>query len=188
MGNTDSAKKSSGQSPSYSGKRWKARLVVSLIMLILALVSLLIIEIHRAYWIFVSIMSGVDALLAIWLVWYVQRNEASPFPGNLWHMILHWIGLVATLYLIALFVERGVISQTEAALFALILLALTLYLAGIYTDTTFMLIGITLAIMAGGSILIKSYLLFVMVPVMIIVAFIILVMVTRDHQKQSNGN
>ncbi len=168
-----------------AGKRWKARLVVSSIMLILAFISLFIIETHRVYWIFTYVMAGVDALLAIWLVWYVRRNDAASFPGNLWHMILHWLGLVAALYILAVFVDRGAVSQPEAAWFALILLSLTLYLAGIYTDTTFMLIGVTLAILAVGSLLIKAYLWLIMVPILIIVALIILVMVTRDRRKNS---
>ena len=170
--------------PSPAGKRWKARLVVSLIMLALAFVSLVILKIqYNAYWVFTCIMAAIDAILSIWLVWYVKRNDGSSFPGNMWHLILHWIGLIAVMYLIAVFINRGVISHAEAGLFALLILALTLYLAGIYTDTTFMLIGITLAILAAGTILVKAYLWLVMIPVIIVVALIIFVIVARDRRK-----
>ena len=170
--------------PFPTGKRWKARLVVSLIMLALAFVSLVILKIqYNAYWVFTCIMAAVDAILSIWLVWYVKRNDGSSFPGNMWHLILHWIGLIAVMYLIAVFINRGVISHAEAGLFALLILALTLYLAGIYTDTTFMLIGITLAILAAGTILVKAYLWLVMIPVIIVVALIIFVIVARDRRK-----
>ena len=155
-------------------------------MLVLAFINWLLIEIHQAYWVFTYLMAGIDAILSVWLVWYVQRHQATPFPGNLWHMILHWIGLVAVMYLIAVFVNRGAITPSEAALFALLVLALTLYLAGIYTDTTFMLIGIILAVLAAGTVLIKSYLWLVMIPLLIIAALIILVMVTRDRQKSDD--
>src|SRR3989344_2508063 len=93
----------SEQSPSH--KRWKARFIVSVIMLILAFINSLIIEIHPLFWIFTYIMAGIDAILTIWLVWYVRQHLTVPFPGNLWHMVLHWIGLVAALYLIAVFVR-----------------------------------------------------------------------------------
>lgn len=177
--------KNESTKPSPSSKRRKARLVVSLIMLALAFVSLIIMGLHKAYWVFTCIMAGVDAVLSIWLVWYVRRNrnDGPTFPGNLWHMILHWIGLVAVMYLIAVFINRGVISHTEAGLFALLVLALTLYLAGIYTDTTFMLIGFVLALIAAGAILISAYLWLVMIPVIVIVALIIFVIVTRDKRK-----
>ena len=67
-------------------------------------------------------------------------------------------------------------------------LALTLYLAGIYTDTTFMLIGLVLALMAAGTILIAAYLWLVMIPVIVIVALIIFVIVTRDKRKTTANN
>lgn len=180
--------KSTQKSP--SSKRWKARLVVSLIMLALAFVSLIIIGLHKAYWIFTCVMAGADAVLSIWLVWYVRRTRSneSPFPGKLWHMILHWIGLIAVIYLIAVFINYGVISHTEAGLFALLVLALTLYLAGIYTDTIFMLVGFVLALMAAGTILITTYLWLVMIPVIVIVALFIFVIVTRDKRKSIKDN
>jgi len=180
---SETTNKSTQKSP--SSKRWKARLIVSLIMLALAFVSLIIIGLHKAYWIFTCIMAGADAILSIWLVWYVRRNQTKgpPFPGKLWHMILHWIGLIAVMYLIAVFINYGVISHTEAGLFALLVLALTLYLAGVYTDTIFMLVGFVLALMAAGTILITTYLWLVMIPIIVIVALFIFVIVTRDKRK-----
>ena len=162
---------------SPSGKRWKARLMVSFIMLLLAFLSLILMEIHQAtYWIFTYIMAGIDALLSIWLVWYLKA-------GRVWRVILHWMGLIAVMYLMAIFVDRGVVSQTEAGLFALVVLAFALYLAGIYTDIIFILIGMTLAILALGIILLKSYLWLIMVPVIVIAAIIIVVIVIRDRRK-----
>ena len=80
---------------SEPGKRWKARLITSLIMLLLAFASLIIMEIHpTTYWVFTCAMAGADALLSIWLVWYVKQQDVT-FPGNTWHMILPWIRLIA---------------------------------------------------------------------------------------------
>lgn len=167
-----------------AGKRWKARLIISFVMLLLALLSLIIMEIHpRAYWIFTYIMAVVDALLSIWLVWYIKNKNGSSFVGNTWHVVMHWLGLMAVMYIITMFVDRGVVSQTEAGLIALVVLAFTLYLAGIYTDTTFILIGITLAILAIGIILLKSYLWLIMTPVIVIAAIIIFMIVIRDRRK-----
>lgn len=187
MAKPDSDTTTSPPNASHASKRWKARLTVSLTMLTLALVSLIIMGLHRAYWIFTYLMAGADALLCIWLVWYVKRNDGSRFPGNLWHMVLHWVGLAVVLYLIGLCINRGVISPTEAGLFSLLVLALTLYLAGIYTDTTFVLVGLVLALMAAGTVLIKPYLWMVMVPIIVIVGLLIFLMITRDRA-QSAGN
>lgn len=176
---------------SNSSNRWKARFVVSLIMLALAFVSLIIMGLHKAHWVFTCIMASADAVLSIWLVWYVRRNQESDtkFTGNLWHMVLHWIGLIAVMYLIAVFINRGVISHTQASLFVLLVLALTLYIAGIYTDTIFMLIGLMLTLMVAGVVLITAYLWLVMIPIIVIVAFIIFLIVTRDRRKfTANGD
>ena len=166
--------------PSLTNQRWQARLIVSLIMLALAFVSLIIIGLPRTYWIFTCVMAGCDALLCIGLVWYIKRRDPKASPGCFWQIILHWIGLFVVIYLLILSVNRGMIAHTEAGLFSLLVLALTLYLAGIYADATFILIGLVLALMAAGMILIKSYLWIVMIPVLIIVGLIIFLMVTRE--------
>jgi hypothetical protein len=174
----------STQDSAPSDKRWKVRLVVSLIMLILAFITLIVMKIRpSAYWLFNCIMAGIDAILCVWLVWYVKRRESKPFTANLWHMILHWIGFIAVIYLITVFIHHGIVSELDAGLYTLIVLAFTLYLAGIYTDSIFILIGITLAIIAAGAILLKAYLWLIMIPVIVIVALIIFAMVTFDHRK-----
>lgn len=172
--------------PTPSTKRWKARVIVSLIMLILAFITLLVMKIHpSAYWLFNCIMAGIDAILCVWLVWYVKRHGSKTIIGNLWHMILHWIGFIAVIYLITVFIHHGIISELDAGLYTLVVLAFTLYLAGVYTDTIFILIGIALALMAAGAILLKAYLWLVMIPVIVIIALIIFVMVTIDHRKST---
>jgi hypothetical protein len=168
---------------SPTSKRWKARLVIGLIMLALAFITLLVMKIRpSAYWLFTCVMAGIDAILCVWLVWYVKRQDGSRFVGNLWHMILHWIGFIAVIYLITIFIHYGAISEVDAGIYTLIVLALTIYLAGIYTDAIFILIGVTLAIMAMGTILIKTYLLLVMIPVIVIVALIIFVMLAQERK------
>ncbi|WP_032074764.1 hypothetical protein [Coxiella burnetii] len=169
-----------------TGKRWKARLIVGFIMLALAFISLFIMEIqHAAYWVFTCIMSAIDAVLCVWLVWYLKR-QGTPFLANSWHITLHWIGLIAAVYLIAVFIKRGIVSHQEAGLFTLLLLALTLYLAGIYTDIIFLLIGVALGILTTGVILVKAYVWLIMIPIILLTALIIFFIVSRDRKKLDN--
>lgn len=169
-----------------STSRWKARLAVSIIMLILAFISLFVMKIRpQIYWLFNCVMAGIDAILCIWLVWYMKRQNGNAFVGNLWHMILHWVGFIAVIYLITVFIRHGVVNVIDAGLYALIVLAFTLYLAGIYTDSVFILVGIALALIAAGVILLKAYLWLVMIPVIIIVALIIFAMVTTQDRRNS---
>lgn len=161
---------------------WKARLTIGLVMLGLALVSLIILQIHATiYWIFCWIMAVFDAVLCIGLVIALQKHQN--YKSGVLRQVWHWLGLMAVMYLLALLVNRGTVSQTEAGLFALTLLALTLYLAGLYTDIIFVMIGITLGLMAAGMILIKAYLLLVMIPVFVIVALTIIAITNRQRRR-----
>ncbi len=165
------------------------RLITSLIMLALALVSLVILRIHpTTYWIFTMIMAAVDAILCVWMVAYLKHRLKIDLPTNIWQQILHWIGFLAVVYLIAILHSHGAIDKTNAGLFTLVLLALCLYLAGIYVDITFLLVGITLALMAAGIVLIKAHLLLVMLPVTVIIALLIYVVIRQGRTKAIENN
>lgn len=160
---------------------WKARLTIGLIMLGMALISLVILQLHAAiYWFFCWAMAIADALLCIG--WVMTARNRRHYRGSLRQQIWHWLGFMAVMYLLALLMDRGVVTQTEAGLFALTLLAFTLYLAGLYTDVIFVMIGITMGLMAAGMILVPGYLLLVMVPVFVVVALFI-VGTTNNQRK-----
>lgn len=166
-----------------SSNPWKARLVIGLIMLSLSLISLIILELHASiYWIFCWLMAIVDAVLCIG--WVMALKKYQNYRSGVIRQVWHWLGLMAVMYLLALLIDRGTVSQTEAGLFALALLSLTLYLAGLYTDIIFVMIGIAMGLMAAGMILIQAYLLLVMVPVFILVA--VFIVGTTDRQRRED--
>ena len=65
------------------------------------------------------------------------------------------------------------------------LLALSVFLAGVYTDPMFLLIGITLGIFAVGAAMVQAYLSVIMIPVITIVALIIYV-ILHIQRKRAN--
>lgn len=169
-------------------RRWKARLFVSICMLVLALVGLIIMNIHSpAYWFYTQIMAGIYAVLSIGLFWYLNRGEHKIHRSTIWHQLLHWLGLICVIYLIAIFVNTGIMGSTQAGLVTLTCLALTIYLAGIYSDISFMLIGVTLAIFAAAAAVIESYLTVIMIPVLIIAAIVIYIIVHRQRRKEQDS-
>lgn len=171
-------------SKEISRKRWRARLIVSLTMLGLALVSLIVMDLHpRSYWVFSQIMAGLYAILSLWLFWYLHRGEHKVHTSTLWHQLLHWIGLLLAVYITSIFVSTGVMASLQAGLMTLTLLALTIFLAGVYTDTSFIFIGITLAIFAAGAALIQAYLSALMIPVILVAALIIYVLLHREKKQ-----
>lgn len=166
-----------------TAKRWKARLIVSLTMLALAFVGLMIMDLHpRSYWVFSQIMAGLYAVLSLWLFWYLHRGEHKVHGSTIWHQLLHWLGLLLAVYITSIFVSTGVMASVQAGLMTLTLLALTIFLAGVYTDTSFMLIGITLAIFAAGAALVQAYLSALMIPVILLAALVIYIMLHREKK------
>jgi len=166
-----------------SRKRWKARLFVCAAMLALAFIGLIIMDLHsKAYWEYTRIMAGSYAMLSLWLFWYLHRGEHKIHGSTIWHQMLHWLGLLLAVYLMSIFISTGVMGTTQAGLATLTLLSLTIFLAGVYTDTAFMLIGITLAIFAAGAALIEAYLSALMIPVILVAGLAIYIMLRREKQ------
>ena len=83
---------------------------------------------------------------------------------TLWHECVHWLGLVLAVYLISVFVKIGLMGRFEAGLVVLVLLALTTFIAGIYLEPTFFVIGIFLGLFALTAALLAEYLYVIMIP------------------------
>ncbi len=165
-------------------KTWKARLIVSGLMLVLAFVSLVLVDIHsKGYWYYCQALAVIYAILSTWLFWYLNRKDGRFTRSTIWHQILHWIGLLVALYLVNVFVRSGIMNALTAGVVTITMLALTLYLVGIYSDIIFVLIGITLAICAYVLAYVQTYLSIIMIPVIVVAALIIFVVVHRQRRK-----
>ncbi len=173
----------SGQSQSPRNI-WKARLIVFGIMLFLAFVSIILANVHtKGYWYYSQALAVAYAILSIWLFWYLNRGEGRFTRSTIWHQIWHWVGLLAALYLVNVFERSGIMSTLAAGVVTITLLALTIYLVGIYSDIAFVLIGITLGICAYVLAYIQAYISIIMIPVIVVVALIIFIVVHRDRHK-----
>ncbi len=165
-------------------KRWLARLVVCTIMLALAFGGMVIMNIHaKTYWIYSCAMAFAYAILSVGLFWYLNHQNKSYYI-TFWHQILHWLGLGIALYLTAIFIRTGLMTHMQAGLATLVLLALTVFVMGVYTDSSFMLIGLTLAIFAGGAALLQSHISILMIPVILVATLIIYIMADHERRKQ----
>lgn len=177
-----------GQQFSNSGQRyphyWKVRLGISFVMLALAFVSLLIFSIHKtAYWVFNCLMAAIDAILCMAWVGYIKYQKEDFFLANLWHMILHWLGLMVVLYILSILVHQQVVSKELGGLFVLLSLGLTLYLAGIYADLIFIPVGFVLALLAFSTLFRTFYLWLTVLLAIAIIAIIIFAIVFREKNK-----
>lgn len=168
---------------------WRARLAVGLIMLVLAFIGLVVTDVRDSggwdYWLWIV---PVYALLALWLSWYLRHHSHSLSLVSIWHEIVHWAILGASVVLVSVFVQQGILGRLVAGLFVLTLLAQAVLLAGIYIDTTFIAIGIVLALFAWLVSAAAEYLYALAIPLLFIGSGALAWFVWRAHKKMSNGS
>ncbi len=161
---------------------WKARFIVSLIMLSLGFVGLIIANVKQsgalAYW---RVIAPVYGLLAIGLSWYLRHRVEEFKPLHLLQEVCHWAAAVGGVYLLNLFVSVGILGRFEAALTVIVMLGLATFLAGLYIETTLVVVGILLGLFAAGVAIIDEYLYSIMIPATI-AAFILLFWLTRRNR------
>lgn len=165
---------------------WKARLVVCLLLLLFSVIGLIFTDISpKSAWNYWRVMVPIFAVLCLWLSWYLRRKNYSTvnFTHTFWQEILHWIALMVAVYLIMLLVDDGLMGRLEAGLVVLILLAFSIFVAGIYIDVSFMWIGIVLGIFVALASFVTAYLSIIMIPVAIIAAVVIFFLIRRAHSK-----
>jgi hypothetical protein len=170
---------------------WKARLGVGVAMLLLALLGMIVTEMRTTggwdYWRWVV---PVYAILALWLSWYLKRQKKGSGPVSpitLWHEVLHWMGLICAIFLVSHLVHLGMVGRFIAGIFQLILLSLSVFLAGIYIETTFILIGIVLGVFAWLTAVLVQYVYLFIIPIIILGAIGIGLWVWIAHQKADSS-
>lgn len=167
---------------------WKVRLTVAIIMLVLAFIGIIFTNIFSTgawgYW---KTIVPIYALMALWLSWFMRRDQTVVKPITIWHEVLHWVGLFGTILLVELYIESGLLSRTLASLFALTLLSLTVFTIGIYVESTFILIGIILALFATIVAVAIEYLYAFTIPALVIGIGVIVYMIWYSHRKSSSS-
>ena len=163
---------------------WKVRLLVGIIMLTLAIIGMAVTDIRTAggwdYW---KWMVPIYAILALWLSWYVKRQQQKVTPVLFWHEVLHWVGLICAIFLVSYLVHLGTISRFVAGVFQLILLSLAVFLAGVYIETTFIVIGLALGAFALMTAAFVQYVYALIIPIVIAAVAINVMVVWYLHKK-----
>ena len=155
-----------------SGHPWKARLGVGILMLVLAFIGMVLTDTRaQGGWGYWKWIVPVYALLALWLSWYVKWQQQTVRAITIGHEVLHWVGLILSIFMVSYLVHLGTISRFIAGIFQRILLSLSVFLAGIYIESTFIVVGVVLAIFALLTALLVQY---IYVVVSVVVAAILI--------------
>lgn len=163
---------------------WKARFIVGLIMLGLAFLGMVITDIRETggwdYW---KWAVPIYAILALWLSWYVKSTNETFSLNDLWRELALWGGLFISIFFVSYLVNIGTISRFVAGIFHLILLSLAVFIAGIYIERIFIVIGFVLGIFAVLTALLVQYLYSIILPIVIGAGLIIFISIWMSHRK-----
>ena len=94
----------------------------------------------------------------------------------LWNELLQWAGLGLAVGLIALFVHVGLMGKFDAGLAIMVLLALTTFTAGIYSEPMFIVIGLLLGIFAAAGAFFANYIYLIILPLALLGAVTLIVL------------
>jgi hypothetical protein len=163
---------------------WKARLAVGMVMLLLAFLGMVVTDVRSGggfdYWKWVV---PIYAILALWLSWYIRKQQQVITPITLGHEVLHWLGVIAAVFVVSFFIHLGLISRFIAGIFDLTLLSLGIFIAGVYIESTFLFIGIALGLFSCLSAMVVQYLYAIMIPLLIGSAVVLAMIVWLSHRK-----
>jgi hypothetical protein len=133
------------------------------------------------YWLWMTPTFGVLSLLLCSLY------ERQRFTLLRWkvvqHQLLLWVGTTAAIYLVFRFIEKGVFKPETAGPTATIIIALSIYMAGITFDWRLIVISLLLSAMAVGAIFLERVWLIVLgILLILLVGFILLRPVIKNYR------
>lgn len=163
--------------------RWKVRLVINIVILALSFIGILISSINPSgSWLYWRIIVNAFALLCLWLTWYMRRNLELAGSG-FWRMFFHWVGTLVAIYILAALVDIGVVGNLAAGMLGMVIVGLSFFIAGIYVDLAYLMIGIVLAIFSVATAFIETFLPIIMLPVLVVVILVIWFIVMRTRAR-----
>jgi hypothetical protein len=113
------------------------------------------------YWLAMAPIFAAVNLLTSWT--RVRRSGQS--AGNiLLAQALHWVGAVLAIYMVFVLFHLNWLSDQEAGVLALLVLALAAFLSGVHTDWHFCIVGLVLGAIVAGAALAQEFLWMLALP------------------------
>jgi len=163
---------------------WKIHAIIAFILILFSFVGVLLTNFMPTFvWKYWNISIPIFALLCIGLNWADNRSRPYAFKLLL-QEVLHWSGILLTIYLVSIFVHYGLISNIDAGLFVLTLLALGTFMAGIYLNKTFYIISFVQALFVCSTIFFIKYL--ILISIILVVIFLLLLFWRARHTKKKS--
>jgi hypothetical protein len=148
--------------------RWQVKFIIGLITIIGCFIGLILSHVGTFnIWNYWRISIGCFTLMSLGLCLYT-RKQSSHHNSSLWQELLLWAGVYLAGAIFSLFVHAQVFSNFQASLALLTCLSITLLIAGIMIESSFIFTGLSLALFAAGAAYLKTYLYKVLLPIALI--------------------
>jgi hypothetical protein len=154
--------------------RFKLRFLGTLVIVVMSVVGIGFIDVKSEhafdYWASLVVVSG---LICMGLAAVTHRGK-----GGVMAMVarqgLHWLGLFIALVMLRYLYRTGYVEAEAAAVFAVILLTLTTWLAGVHFDPVFLGVAALLALVAYLNTIVERYLVFLVLVLIAVIAVVVL--------------
>ena len=129
------------------------------------------------YWLWMTPTFGIVSVFAAWLR-ANRRSESVPLAVQ--RQVLHWLGVAGAVFLVYKLQSTGRMTNEAAGLTAVTVLGLAAFLAGVYSDSRLILVGIVLGFTVFAFALLEQYFIWVVVlPAMLLIIVGIIVYARR---------
>ena len=168
---------------------WKIRMCIGFFMVCLAFIGLILTELHEdGAWHYWRGLCIVYAGLSIGMNCFTRSREGHRLSANIWHEILHWVGLFLAVIVVSIMVEIGMMGTFLSNILVLLLLAFCTYLAGVYTDITLLFVGLLIGLFAFGLSISSAYLYPVLIPITGLSLLFLYLYLKRQHRRCAINN
>jgi hypothetical protein len=157
-----------------SRNRFKLRFAGTFVIVVMSVIGIGFIDVKSqhafTYWTSVVVVSGV---ICMGLAAVTHRGK-----GGVMAMVarqgFHWLGLFIALAMLRYLYGTGYVEAEAAAVFAIMLLTLTTWLAGVHFDPVFLGVAVLLALVAYLNTIVERYLVFLFLLLIAVVAVVVL--------------
>jgi len=127
-------------------------------------------------------MVPVFAVAAITLEWSRYIREDIDGFSFIWHQFLHWLAVFIALKVTFILLELGRLSNDGASFVLMTIMSLATFLAGIYINWRFIVLGIFIALATVIAAYLEAYV-WLLIP--IVLAFIAIIFLIRHFKFRS---
>jgi hypothetical protein len=148
--------------------------IILVVLLALSALGIAVSQIapREAFWYWLA-MVPVFGGINLFAGWSRARARGMTAAGVLRNQLLHWAALAVAVCLVFLLQYTGRMNSEDAGLVTLLALALTTFLAGVYSDWRYCVVGTLLAAAVAAVALLKVFVWPVVIVAVAVAAFLV---------------